>query len=1055
MNNYLKYYKQLNRQQALAVDTIEGPVLVLAGPGTGKTQLLSVRAASILDKRKIQPENILILTYTNFAAKAMKERLARIVGLKGYDVGVFTFHSFANSIIQESEEAIDYIQNRIQITDVERTRAIEYILDNASGVEAIRPFGSPYIYQNEILNNRRDLKNAGVSPEVFARFIENLKHDDIYIQEKHLPRLRAFAIVFAMYEDLKRGGDRTLFDERGRYDYEDMIIVAKEALKKEEALREKYQSQYAYIMVDEFQDTNGAQLELLFTLADRQDSNLACVGDDDQAIYRFQGASVGNFRLLRERFKKLKVISLIDNYRSTEEVIDLSRRIIDQIPLSERLEDKDLVPKKDYKGKNIEFAEFTTEDEELIFIVNKIRQLKDKVETSRELTEGDRAAPYNNIAILVRRRAYILKIVDALLRAGIPYATDGREDIRGEKRVRQMLDVLELARIKTEEDRARGLTLYKVLAADYFGMAHSDILRFIRYANSKRRIHRKEIDEGQAESTHSLFGEFLSKFPADPDEPPRPGDTGKLAILKEIELENPEAMHRASWAIHRLISEAHDRPVHDILMQFIKDARIYHHILDTYDEERVLRMRELRGLTSFVNMVKNSDLSRPGIGLDQFMEEIELQKAHDMPLVGELVTATQDGVRVYTAHGSKGLEFHSVIIPFCLQDKSWPLRPRGEMLPLPPGVFRTKEKIDDRVALKRLKFYDETRLFYVAASRTKANLIITASPSEKSVLSPYAGALGVQKQEFKGEDEEKVLVDFLSKTNKREPFIGTDKVLADIARDTVMTPTKLNNYIRCRRKFLYDNVLRLPGPKKQSLVFGNCAHRALEVTFEAYMKTGNFPDVDYFVREFNRELDLQGVSASARTGCSQKLERLKAWFEKESRNPTLPVGLEKKLIANVGDGILFVGKYDKMELVGGSGKTARVVDYKTGTPDKHIKKLMGSRDLASEECDDYLRQLVAYKLLFEKDKTCQEGHKVNRGMLVFLEPMRENNKKYDLRKDGFRNEDIEITDDMVKELEKVIVGCWKGIQALRFDRLPERDGEKCTHCDFDEICWSK
>ncbi|MDD5428785.1 MAG: ATP-dependent helicase, partial [Candidatus Omnitrophica bacterium] len=169
MNNHSESYEALNKLQKQAVDDTEGPFLILAGPGTGKTQLLSVRAASIVAKKKAAPENILILTYTNAAAKAMKERLAAVIGLAGYDVEVGTFHSFANNLIQESEEAANYIGDKVQLDEIEQTRAMEYILDNTDGLEEIRPFRAPYTYPKEILRRISDLKRKSIYPADFKR----------------------------------------------------------------------------------------------------------------------------------------------------------------------------------------------------------------------------------------------------------------------------------------------------------------------------------------------------------------------------------------------------------------------------------------------------------------------------------------------------------------------------------------------------------------------------------------------------------------------------------------------------------------------------------------------------------------------------------------------------------------------------------------------------------------------------------------------------------------------------------------------------------------------
>ncbi len=1061
MDNFKTYYNKLNAQQRQAVDTTDGPVLVLAGPGTGKTELLSVRAANIIHKKQALPENILILTYTNSAAKEMKKRLGKMLGPHGYEIETGTFHSFANSIILESEEAANYIQDKIEITDVEKIRALEYILDHTDGIDAIRPFKAPYFYRAAIETRISELKREGITHEFFEQYIENLKPDGVYIEEKHIPRIKALAKIYKLYEFYKAGQSKDIFDERGRYDFDDMIIIALEALKKEADLKKQIKSQYTYIMVDEYQDTNGAQLELLFATLSSKKANICCVGDDDQSIYRFQGASVGNFKLLKSHFPEIKIVSLKDNYRSTKEIIRLSDKIISQLPSDERTEAKELIPRRDFKRKEINFRQFTTEEEELIFICDRI---EDIIATSDEFSAEEKSRPYNNIAVLLRKREDILKIIDMFQKRGIPYATDGKEDISSEKRVRQMLDVLQLAHIKDAADYSeKDAAFYRVITGDYFDIPMTDILKIMGRVNLKKLAYKDKARVKRLEfSQVTFFGEFLNSFYVEnikSNTPPEINETKKLHIVKELKLKAPDKLHKAGWAIMRLLKNAENSPTHALLMHFIEDVGLYKYILEEYNANKILRIRDLRALTSFVNMIKLADLSRPGLSLSDFLEEIETRKQHNMALRGNLVTATQDGVRVYTAHGTKGLEFHTVIIPFCLQDKNWPIRPRGELIPLPPDMFPAKEKVKDKTYIKRLNLYDETRLFYVASSRAKSNIIYTASPTQNTVTSSYIENIGLDTEKAQGEtQEESLMVKSIKLTDKKDPFIGTEGVLKDLIGDLSLNPTSLNTYIKCKRKFLYNNVLMLPAKKNKSLIFGSCVHKALEDTYRFYREKGEFPDFNFFKKSFIQELRFQGVEKSIFIHCERKLNDVKGWFKKESKKPIKPIGLEQKLSITLGDNVLFTGKYDKSEFENGKDKTIRVVDYKTGTPDSHFKSIEKCTDLNSDECDGYLRQLVCYKLLYDGAKRQNKGNRVISGRLVFIEPIKNDSPKYGLKKDEFKNIDVTIAEDISRQLEDIIIDCAKKIRNLKFEKLPEPDKDKCgtqknQKCDYYDICW--
>ncbi|MGD2278503.1 MAG: ATP-dependent DNA helicase [Candidatus Omnitrophota bacterium] len=1055
MDTFQKYYDRLNKEQKQAVDKIDGPLLVLAGPGTGKTQLLSVRAANIIHQGKALPENILILTFTNAAAREMRERLAGIIGHEGYNVEVETFHSFANSIVLESEGAIKFVKDKIEISEVEKVKAIEHILDNVKGVEPLRPFGSPYIHRKEIEKRISELKNEGILPDDFKKSLKGLKPDGINLEEKHMSRLSALALIYENYEKLKDQDRKELYDERGRIDYDDMILIALDALKKNKELRQGLMEQYRYIMVDEYQDTNGAQLELLFAILDPDARNVCCVGDDDQAIYRFQGATLSNFRTLKKRLPGLETIPLKNNYRSTEDIIRLSGEIITQLPGDERIALKQLKPCMDYSDRDIRFLEFLTEEEELAYVVEEVKKQAEVIKKDKTLTPEEKKKPYNNIAVLVRKRDQILKVVDAFLKAGIPYATDGEEDIRGEKRVRQMLDVLDLASVDTESNERKSLALYKVLASDYIGASHSDILKLIGAVNRKKLFAKEKRQKENR--TISLFQQFQENFPVKKDENgecvfPDPSGSKALEITRELKLEDPHALHRTAWAVERLLKDARNRPVHDLLMGYVEDTRLYRFILQRYEKEKVLRIRDLRALVSFINMVKRADLADPALGLDDFIEELELREVHGMPIQGKLATLSQDGVRVYTAHKAKGLEFYTVFMPFCLQQKSWPLRRKPDVIPLPPDIYKSKERVEEKEKIKLLDRYDELRLFYVASTRARSHLVYTATPAEKVIVSPFMGHLSIEPEEGSPKDEEKFLVDYLSKNAEDDALKNTPEVLKDIVKHLSLNPTSLNNYIKCRRKFLYDNVLMLPGRKNQHLTFGNCAHKALEEVYAEYMDKKRFPKFSFFKKSFLRELEYQGVSDAIKGWCVSKLEGLKTWYDKESESPVMPLDLENKLEISLPEGLTFRGTFDKVEE--DAAGAIKVIDYKTGKPDDHIKAIANCRDLSKYECDDYYRQLVAYKLLYERADSRNKKGTVARGVLQFLEPVASSVKKYGLEKGSYRNETVELNDDLTAELERVIADCWSDIRALKFDKLPERDDkDRCARCEYDSICW--
>ena len=247
--------------------------------------------------------------------------------------------------------------------------------------------------------------------------------------------------------------------------------------------------------------------------------------------------------------------------------------------------------------------------------------------------------------------------------------------------------------------------------------------------------------------------------------------------------------------------------------------------------------------------------------------------------------------------------------------------------------------------------------------------------------------------------------------------------------------------------------MKLPGQKKTGLVFGNCVHKALEDTYKEFMHTEKFPSFNFFRDAFRKELRYQGIDSDMERDCLNKMNTLKGWYDVESKSTVMPIALEEKLTVTIGDNIIFTGKYDKVEWFDEKRGLVRILDYKTGKPDDHVKGVDLCRDVASTDCDGYLRQLAAYKLLFEKSQRQAQGRRVGGLTLVFIEPVNANIPKQSLKKGDHISKQVVISDDMVRQLESVIIDVWNKIKGLHFERFFERDKEVCKKCDFDDICW--
>ncbi len=1070
MNTFEDLYKQLNDQQREAVDRIDGPVTVLAGPGTGKTQLLSVRTANILRKTDLYPSNILILTFTNAGVKAMRERLARLIGPDGYDVVVETFHGFANNLISDSEEASSVKSDRVEMTKLEQLALLEHLLDNLEGIRDIRNPNVPYLYRGDIESNVSALKRDGIRPQDLHDFLKDYQADGEVIEVKHVKRLKAFAEIYEAYEDSKNPDCKHgVFDIRGRYDFDDMILLAIETLQKEPELLARYREQFQYVMVDEFQDTNGSQLKLMRTLFPDAQSNICVVGDDDQSIYRFQGASAGNFHLFEKLYTDPQQIRLEQNYRSVAEILQVSSQIIDQIPLDERVAEKHLQPARgNGEQSSVQSHRFGTVEEELTYLVQQLEEMDVK--------------QLNNTAVLVRTRRQAQDVIEAFLQAGIGYTTDGKEDIRGEFRVQQVLKILRFAQGDLDFEQ-KDLLLFEVLLSDFWQISGEDLVSFTRHVGQKKTQYReqrkrktnKTPKQYQQEEAHvgllipdegedqhlipgqpSLFSELFQRFPL-PERPPisdheapTEEETQQLSICQEMEFKKPTNLHKASWALQRLSQRSAHYPVYSLIMEFLQDAGMVDFILSHYHDQEVVKLRELRSISSFVENLKKASQADPGVMVNKYIDDLQRLEAHGIALTGEMVSSAQQGVKVLTAHGSKGLEFDTVFIPFCLQDKAWPKRKMTSKIPLPHKLMIGQEIIAEKQEEKKLHQYDENRLFYVAATRAQNRLIFSAAPTDKQVFSQFLTNIDLSPEQRTEIPEEVTLIQLLSHRPNPDPLAQTHRSLKGLAEDIVLSPSSVNTYLGCHRKFLYHNLLRAPQPKNQALVYGQCVHKGLEKAYRRYMKEGQMPPLKYFEEQFLQELDWQGIDQSIRQGCLHKLEDAKLWYQQLLINGTVkPLELERKITRRLKNGVVFTGQFDKVDPAGTSGEV-NVIDYKTGQPDKHIKAIQNCRDIKSEDCDDYLRQLVAYKVLYEGG---HQSRKVSKGTLVFVDPVKATVKKYDLEEGSYRNQDVELTKEMVNQYEELLGEVWNSIQEMDFSRLEEYDKKKCDFCPYSGVCW--
>ncbi|MEK7478939.1 MAG: ATP-dependent DNA helicase [Patescibacteria group bacterium] len=433
-NLFWTYYKNLNPAQKKAVDTIEGPVMVVAGPGTGKTSVLTLRIANILRNTDIEPENILALTFTDAAASNMRRRLAEIIGSPAYRVGIQTFHGFCNDLIQSYPEEFPHIAGSKPATEGDQLRLLEYLVKHGAYI-TLRPFGDLFFYVRDILGAISALKREGVSPEEFAQVIKKEKKEfasipepkhikgphkgrmkGVYVEEeKRIKKHAELARLYRAYEEELR--------KKRMYDWNDMIMETLRVVSKNKNFLRILQETHQYVLVDEHQDTNNAQnkvLELLLNF--HKNPNVFVVGDERQAIFRFQGASLENFLYFKKCYPGAKLIVLKENYRSEETILKAAGSILPGSPLQ--------AAKKSRAAEKIIIYSSENEETEAALVARL---------ASEDVKKGIQG---EEIAILCRENKDAEKYSRALQRKGVPHGIESEKNVLEEDVVRAFILLL-------------------------------------------------------------------------------------------------------------------------------------------------------------------------------------------------------------------------------------------------------------------------------------------------------------------------------------------------------------------------------------------------------------------------------------------------------------------------------------------------------------------------------------------------------------------------------------------------------------------------------------
>ncbi|MDP2705401.1 MAG: ATP-dependent DNA helicase [Patescibacteria group bacterium] len=1086
-SEFQKRYKALDERQKQAVDAIEGPVLVLAGPGSGKTEILSLRIANILHKTDTSPSNILCLTFTDSAASTMRQRLQGLIGGEAYRVGIYTFHSFSVDVIERFPEYFYDGANFRPADTVTQLEILETIFSELSHDDPLRKTHPEqgYVYLKDVHTAIGQLKKAGLSPADFRSLLKRNEKEltslskilsPAFSKRMHKKEIRSLEkicahikknidlktpvrpVSFFLFEALslaindakETGSTKSLTawkekwfskDEKGNpalkdslslpklfslasiyeayeskmhtqgfYDFDDMLLQVIALLKGKTSVRLDFQERYHYVLVDEFQDTNDAQMSLLEVLTNHPVNegrpNLMVVGDDDQAIYKFQGAEVGNILTFKERYIKPKIVTLASNYRSTKDVVDLALHVAKkgENRLEHRFPEikKTLISVGKEKKGDVVFRNFIRSDDEYAFVADEIERL---------IKNG--TAP-SSIAVIGRKHQFLEKIVPYLYRKKIAVNYERQQNVLRDKHIVEIIGIARFLVTLGRKDREEADNLLpEILSYPFWGIERRAIWEISLEASRTRKPWLAIMEKSKNRRIKILASFLVSLSIRSLNEPLE-------YILDDIigthvSLEMLSENETAALPSKRV---------------FVSPFKEYYFGKTKFNTARAEYLVFLSALRVFVQALREYKQGRM-LRIDDLIDFVDTHEKNEIILADEGAFLTgRPAVSLLTAHKAKGLEFPVVFVLHC-QNEVW--TGRGTIskisfpanLPIAPGND-TKD--------------DHMRLFFVAITRAKHTLYLSCHAvgengramsklsflvSDKTHLNKkisdiLSAQFSVNPEAGRGEkDVVPITLPFYA-----PPFVSDEKaLLLPLLDDYKMSVTHLNNYLNVihggPQLFLEQNLLRFPRAKSASASFGSAVHKALELSHRALKKTGTLPTRTRALGFFETSLQEERLSqADYARELKRGIKSLTAFYESQKKNwsaeQLVEVNFSRQNV--VISGVPLSGKIDKLEKL--AHGRMKVYDWKTGAP-CFSWKASGVYDKV--KLHQYAEQLIFYKILLEHSKDFSD-FEVTEGILQFIEP-----------KGGkLASLSLSLSEKETSRMVALIVAVYKKILALEF-----------------------
>lgn len=857
----------LNPAQRRAVLRGPGPLLIVAGAGTGKTKVLTHRIARLIASKAARPEQVLALTFTEKAAGEMEARVDVLVPYTSSFAEIGTFNSFGERVLRDHALDAGYPPDFRLLTDVDQAVFFRENLFRLP-LDYYRPLGQPTRHIQELLEAIRRLKQEDVRPEDYVRHAGELAARAAGEAEKETARKhQEIARVYEAYQKLLRA--------EGLIDFEDQVTLAVDLLRRRPSVLEEVRGRYRYILVDEFQDTNYVQFELLKMLAAGH-RNLTVVGDDDQSIFRFRGASLSNILAFEAVYPEAARVVLTRNYRSTQQLLDASYRLVRHNDPN-RLEfqakvDKRLRAAVRGRGRSIQLVAFDTLSHEADGVAERVLEAR------------ARGLAWRDMAVLVRRNADADPYLRAFNVKGVPFRFSGSRGLFQREEIKVLVAFI---RALTDFENSR----------DLFYLALSDVYKAGAYDLSRLAGHAEKKNQ----SLHDAF-----RAVAEGTSPVEISE-GTAATVKRV------------FEDIRAFSElAATAGAGAVVFAFLERTGYLKALVEPMTLEAEVRVKNVRlffdKVRGFSELVANDSIRSFARYLDLLAE------VGDNPATAE-AELDEDAVNVLTVHKAKGLEFDTVFLVGLIEDR-FPGRERRERIPVPEGVL--KESLPGRENY----IQEERRLFYVAMTRARRSLTMTWARDHGAKrlkkVSPFVlEALDVPKM------PEDVLRASVLEDIRRYALSPGRPAAAAAARPGAvlrLSHVQVEDYLVCPLKYKFRHDMRVPVLPHHALVFGRVVHETIHAYLKRRMKGRAVTEqevVDDFLKRWVNEGFLSREHEELRKAEGERALRL--FYKREEASGRRPDFLEKPFRWREG-GLRFTGRFDRLDF---EPAGPVIVDFKT------------------------------------------------------------------------------------------------------------------------------